>query len=115
MDKGFIPYKLFDNYEKEIKNEYLQKEPMGIEGVDNFMERNKNLNIIIRTLDELSFRILNFILYSHLFYSNLLGNLIDKDLKSFCQNIPIIKIIKKDWEIIEEILNEKKLIILNVL
>ena len=61
-------------------------------------------------MDELSFRILNFILYSHLFFSNILGNINDEEMKLYTHGeITCIRMIEKNWEIIETILNEKRI------
>ena len=101
-----IPYLLLEDYKKKYVDKYINNQPKGIqkEDIEDYIERNNN----VRTLDEISFRILNFILYSHLLFSNILGNLKDNDLKLYINDkLNAWNIIIKDWEIIEEILNEK--------
>ena len=51
---------------------------------------------------------MNYLLYSHLFFSNLLGHLSDEDLNLFTHGeFTCIRMVEKNWEIIQTILNEK--------
>ena len=105
-----IPYMFFDEYKKKYIDKYLNEEPKGItinkEDLSFFIERKQN----IRTISELSFRILNFILYSHLFASNIIGNLHDEILNNYIyNNFSCFKSIIKNWEIIDDILKEKNI------
>ena len=104
--KGLIPCMLLEEYKKRYIDKYINQQPKGIkkEELEDFIDRKDN----IRTLDELSFRILNFILYSFLFFSNILGNINDEEMKSYTHgDLTCFGIIEKNWEIIENILNEK--------
>ena len=103
-----IPYMFFDEYKKKYIDKYLEKEPKGInkEDISFFIER-KNFNI--RKMSELTFRIMNFILYSHLLCANVIGNLSDDILfNNYTHgNYNCFQCIEKDWEIINDILKEK--------
>ena len=105
-----IPYMFFDEYKKKYIDKYLNLEPKGInkEDISFFIER-KHFNI--RKMSELTFRLLNFILYSHLLCANVLGNLSDDVLnnKYTHGNFTCFQCMEKDWEIIEIILKEKEI------
>ena len=82
-------------------------EPKGInkEDIAFFIER-KNYNI--RSMSEITFRILNFILYSFLLMANFLDKISDENLNKLTHgNYTCFKCIEKDWEIIDIILKEK--------
>ena len=104
---GRIPCIFLDQFKKKYVDKYINKQPKGIkkEDADDFIERKESN---VRTLDELSFRILNYILYSHLFFSNLLNNFDDDEMKLYTHgNLTCFRIIEKNYEIIEIILKEK--------
>ena len=62
----------------------------------------------IRNIDELSFRILNFVLCSHLLVSNILDILDNKDItKFFSEETSCFGIILDNWNKIIELLNKK--------
>ena len=103
---GKIPCIFLDEYKKRYVDKYITQQPKGIkkEEAEDFIERKDS----IRTLDELSFRLLNYILYSHLFFSNILGNISDEDMKLYTHgSFTCFRMIEKNWEMIETILNEK--------
>ena len=106
---GRIPCMFLDEYKRKYVDKYINEQPKGIkkEDADDFSERNQSH---IRTLDELSFRILNYILYSHLFFSNILDNFNDDEMKLYTHgNFTCFRMIEKNWEIIETILKEKEI------
>ena len=68
-----IQCKTFEEYEKEVNDKYLNIQNKGINKKEmDITKRYDN----VRNLNELGFRILNFILYSTLYFGNLLGILI---------------------------------------
>ena len=102
-----VPYLFLDEYKRKYVDKYLNEQPKGIKGEDEILILIKRYDKV-RTLDELTFRILNYILYSHFFFSNLLGYLSDENLKAYIHpNYSCIDMINKNWEIIQIILNEK--------
>ena len=103
---GKIPYICLSEYKKRYVDKYLNKQTKGIikEDIDFFLNRK----IKVRNLDELSFRLLNYILYSHLFYANLLGYISDEEIRIYTYGeFNCIKLIEKNYEIIKNILKEK--------
>ena len=102
-----IPYLYLDEYKKRYVDKFLKEQPKGIKKGEDKLIFIKSYDKV-RTLDELPFRILNYILYSHLLFSNLLGYLSDENLNSFTpSDYSCINIINKNWEIIQIILAEK--------
>ena len=64
----------------------------------------------IREIDELSYRFLNFLLYSFLFYSSLLGNIKEDKLNNYLiKDMNFLEIIETNLEIIEGIIKEKNI------
>ena len=103
---GKIPYIYLNEYKKRYVDKYLNKQTKGImkEEFTFFVNRN----IKVRNLDELSFRFLNYILYSHLFYANLLGYISNEEIKTYTYGeFNCVKLIEKNYEIIQNILKEK--------
>ena len=101
-----VPNMTYSDYCRDIIKPIMNKNKFGINNVtrDWFLRRDKK----VRKLNELSFRILNFILYSHLFFANCLGFISDINLdKYLIKDMKCIDIIKKDWEFIQEILQKK--------
>ena len=102
-----IPSMIYTQYLREIIQPILNTSKNGLNAItkDYFTKRNKK----IRELNELSYRILNYILYSHLFFANCLDYISDDDLKQkyLVKDMGCIEIIEKDWEFIQEILQQK--------
>ena len=103
-----IPNMLLDEYKiyaenKEKNNEKEQN--LNLMNKDEFMMLN--LDLSNRKIDNLSFRVLNFILYSHLFFANIIGILTDEEVKRFqIEELSIFEIIEKDYEIINILIKE---------
>ena len=56
----------------------------------------------------MTFRILHFFLYSHLFFSNALNFLTDKELDDYCvENMNCLEILETDWKYLEEYLKKE--------
>lgn len=107
METYKVPYLFLEDYKKKYIDQYLNVQPKGIEKGDIllFIERRKK----IRVLNELPYRILSFILYSHLWVANLIGNLSDDELKNYTHGeYTCFRSIEKNWEIIDEILKKMK-------
>ena len=109
-----IPNKLLNDYENEIKQEknILIK---GIKPIDIDFFKAKEENI--REIKDITYRFLNFILYSFLFYSNIKEFLLDKDLKKYViEFMDCFDIIETNWDLIQEILGETKIeVFLNII
>ena len=108
MEHYKVPYLFLEDYKHKYIDQYLNQQPKGIEKSDIllFIERRKK----IRVLNELPYRILSFILYSHLWVANLIGNLSDDELDSLTHGqYSCFRSIEKNWEIIDEILKENEI------
>ena len=78
---------------------------------ENFIRREK-----IRNLEQISYRILSFIYYSHLFISRILGYISDDNLSIFIINdLTLFQILETNWDIIQELCKVNIRIVLNVL
>ena len=106
-DDENIPNMTLEEYKKEIISPIISKSGKGLKTVTKvfFLERDKK----VRKLNELSYRLLNYIVYSHLFFANCLDYIDEQDLIKNClvQDMKCIDIIEKDWEIIIEILKQR--------
>ena len=98
-------YKIFvENKEKENTN-YVKEQKTKLINKKDFI--NKNLDLSRRNIDNLSFRVLNFILYSHLFYSNIIGILTDEEIKNFqIEDMTIFNILEEDYKIIKLLIKD---------
>ena len=64
----------------------------------------------IRNLEVIPFRIINFILFSHLFISRLLNYITDENLKIFTvKGISLFESLEADWDILDKFLKQKKI------
>ena len=101
-----IPNLTLEQYKKNIIDPIsnsVQKGFCKIEKED-FLDKNKTT----RNIDIISYRLLNFILFNHIFFANCLGYISDIDLeKNFLINgMNCLEIIQSNWNILEEALNE---------
>ena len=101
-----IPNILYDDYIKKIIEPLRQKSGFGFNKVDRgYFEDPKKK---IRNLSYIAYRLLNFISYSHLFYSFCLENISEEAFnKCLVQNCNILKIIKIDWDSLKESLQQQ--------
>ena len=61
-------------------------------------------NNLIRNMDNLTYRIMNFILYSHIIYSNIIS---EEDLENLLiEEMSIFNILENDWDSIQEIIKD---------
>ena len=102
-----IPNMTLEEYKREVIGPILKKGSKGINPIskDSFLQRNKN----VRNLNELSYRILTYLIYSHLFFANCLNYIDDDNLekKYLIKDMKCIEILEKDWDLIQENLQEK--------
>ena len=64
----------------------------------------------IRNLEIIPFRIINFILFSHLFISRLLNYINDENLQIFTvKGMSIFESLEADWDILDKFLRQKKI------
>ena len=112
----------FDSFEpmmnlQEFKEKYVKKNMPNIQkGIDKFYESNYFENLdFVRNIDIITFRLLNFILYSFLFWSHILKSLSNEEIKDYLikgYEPNLFSVIKKNWELLD--IDLKKLGIENV-
>ena len=102
-----VPNKTLADYKTEVIEPIKKKGTKGLSPMskDVFLKQNKK----VRKLSELSYRILHFLIYSHLLFANCLNYISDEQLKSDClvNDMTCIQMLEKDWEFILEILQGK--------
>ena len=105
IDSGRVRYILFSEYKKKYVDKYLYKQTKGINKEE--IDYDYNINFNVRKMDEFTFIFLNYLLFSHLFFSNVLGNLSDSDIKQYIKEpFTCWNIIEKNILLLEKILNE---------
>ena len=69
----------------------------------------------IRKLSQAGYRLLNFILYSHLFYSNCLGYISNENMNKYiCDGITCIKMLVINWNLLKDALQSKGIQIIQI-
>ena len=103
-----IPNKTLDQYKKEVIEPILNNYKFGINRIskNNFIQKDKN----IRNMSQITYRLLNFLLYNHLFFANCLGYISSNNLKDYLhEKMSCIEIMKKDWDFLKEALEIKSI------
>ena len=92
-------------YKKEIidKRPFIYYKGIFSEPLNTFLgEKNE-----IRGMNILTYKILHFILFSHLFFANCYEVINDNKLKEYCvEKMSCIEILEADWNCIKEYLKE---------
>ena len=104
-----IPNLSLEDYKKTVIEPLLNKSNKGINicSKEIFLNNQK----IIRKLSQIGYRLLNFILYNHLFYANCLEYISDLDLEEkLISGMNILEIIQNSWNLLEEALKEKNIL-----
>ena len=104
----------YSNHQKQEENILLNELEKKIEEqikLEKGIKKESKLLFLQKKSDDISyitFRILNFILYGILFYSNIEGNISDKELEFYLvDGMTCYEIIEKDWEILDKELKMK--------
>ena len=113
IKNSFIPgsYNSENSNKKEENNQNI-KIGINIESKDEYILYHKK----IRKLSEISFRLLNFILYSHLFFANCLNYFPDNELSKIRESIGMnfLEIIQTNWNLLDEALRKKNVIFIQI-
>jgi len=109
INDDMVPNKSYNDYIKEVINPILKLEKPGL----NIIEKNQFLLTPkrIRNLSKIGYRLLNFIIYCHLFYSNCLEFITEEELRNnfLIRDMTCIEIIEKNWNLLKEALYEKSI------
>ena len=72
-------------------------------------------NMVVRKLSQVGYRLLNFILYSHLFFSNCLGIVSDQNMNKYvCGGMTYIEMLETDWYLLKDALQSKGIQIIQI-
>ena len=108
-----IPNKLLSQYKVEVIDPLIEKSKFGISKVTKIIFENSHQNV--RKLSQVGYRLLSFILYSHLFYSNCLGFISNENMKKYiCDGMTCIKMILVNWNILKDALQSKSIQIIQI-
>ena len=108
-----VPNMLLQEYKTKIIDPIIEKSILGINKVSItiFEDNFKN----VRKLSYIGYRLLNFILYSHLFYSNCLGFISEEKLKNYIvDGMTCLQMIKIDWNLLKDALQSKGIQIIQI-
>ena len=104
-----MPNMLLDEYKLFVGN---KEKELNIKEQDSFLI-NKNdfinlkQNLMNRKIDDLTFRVLNFILYAHIFYSNIIEIFSDEEIKNISiDEMSIFNILEEDYKIIQTLIKD---------
>ena len=111
-------YMIFEDFKNFCKDKLQDNKIIDIYSInfDLFLKESKN----VRNLSKISYRLLNFILYSCLHYSFILGLLTEEQIVKFLPPFTTtFQIIEEDWNLLSKALFEKEIqypqIFLNVI
>ena len=101
-----IPNMILADYKRIVIDPILEKSKFGINQISKI--RFIQNNMIVRKLSQVGYRLLNFILYSHLFFANCLGIISDKDMNKYvCGGMTYIEMLETDWNLLKDALQSK--------
>ena len=101
-----IPNMLLSDYKTKIIDPKMKEQELGINKPPKYLFKYNDIKI--RKLSTIGYRLLNFILYSHLFFSNHLGKISDEELNNYlCDEMDCFQMIKMNWELLENALGKE--------
>ena len=108
-----IPNKILADYYKETILPKIQEAKFGISKIPKLTFENVNQRV--RKLSIVGYRLLNFILYSHVFFSNCLGFIKNENMNNYiCDGMTCIKMLVTDWNILKDALQSKGIQIIQI-
>ena len=108
-----IPNMLLNDYKVKIINPIIEKSKFGISKVSKIVF--ENIQQPVRKLSQAGYRLLSFILYSHLFYSNCLQFISNDNMKKYvCEGMTCIKMLVSNWNLLKDALQSKGIQIIQI-
>ena len=109
VTNDMVPNRLYNDYINEIIKPILKKENSGLNKIKKYLFLSTPEKI--RNLSKIGYRLLSFIIYSHLFFANCLDYISDEELKNnfLVEDMTCLEIIEKNWNLLKEALNEKSI------
>ena len=100
-----IPNMFLSDYKKTQIDPLLKNSNNGIPKIDKFLFIQKDKKI--RKLSQIGYRLLNFILYSHLFFNNCINSPEKENNMFLIEKMNYIQILETNWELLKQALFEK--------
>ena len=108
-----IPNMILADYKSKIIDPIIEKSKFGISKISKIMF--EDINQKVRKMSIVGYRLLNFILYSHLFYSNCLGFIKNEDMNKYISDgMTCIKMLVTDWNFLKDTLQSKGIQIIQI-
>ena len=107
------PNMLFEEYKNKIIDPIIEKNKFGLSKISKniFLDSGQN----VRNLSFIGFRLLHFIIYLHLFYSNCLDFISNENLKEYIPDgMTCLEILVNDWNLLKDALQSKGIIIIQI-
>jgi len=108
-----IPNMLIADYKRIKIDPIMEKEKYGVSKVTKLVFQD--IHQKVRKLSQIGYRLLNFILYSHLFYANCLKFIPNENMdKYICGGMNIIQMLENDWNFLKDGLQSKGIQIIQI-
>jgi hypothetical protein len=108
-----IPNMLLDDYKSKVIDPILESSIFGINQITKIRFEQNNLKV--RNLSQIGYRLLNFILYSHLFYGHCLGYITDENMNKYtCEGLSCMKMLEIDWDFLDDSLQSKGIKVIQI-
>ena len=108
-----IPNMILADYKRIIIDPILEGSKFGINKISKIRFLQNNMEI--RKLSQVGYRLLNFILYSHLFFSNCLGIIPDEEMNNYVSDeMTCLEMLEIDWDLLKDALISKGVQIIQV-
>jgi len=99
-------YMIFDDFKRFCQDKLKSSEKKGIFSIDYDLFINETKEV--RKLSSISYRLLNFMIYSCIHFSNILGYLTDQQVEKFIPPFTTtFQILEEDWNLLKKVLFEK--------
>ena len=91
------------DYKTKVIDPIIEKSKFGISKIKRNMFEEVNQKV--RKLSSIGYRLLNFIVYSHLFYANCLGFISNDNVKKYiCEGMTLIQMLEVNWSLLKDAL-----------
>ena len=109
-----IPNITLEKYRKEVIQPILDNSSFGLNKISKslFLKKDKN----IRKMSQITYRLLNFLIYNHLFYAYCLNYISKEELEKnvLHEKMTCLEIMQNDWELLKEALEAKNITFIQI-